>query len=60
MVQLDATRKFIRVLYLNTFRASICQSSGEQCIELLHLMCSTGIAGCGWVELDRQLCALWR
>jgi hypothetical protein len=59
MIQLDATHtKFIRVLYLNMFRASIYPSSGEQCSELPLMMCSTGIAGCGRVELGRQLCAM--
>jgi hypothetical protein len=52
--------KFIRVLYLNMFRASICPTSGEQCIDLPRMMCSTAVAGCGCVELGRQLCALWR
>jgi hypothetical protein len=41
-VKPDATHKtFIGVLYLNMFRASICSSSGEQCIELPHMMRST-------------------
>jgi hypothetical protein len=40
------------------FRASICPSSGVQSKELPHMVCSTVIAGCGRIELGRQLCAL--
>jgi hypothetical protein len=48
MFQLDATHmKFIRVLYLNMFWASICPPSGEQCNELPHMKYNTAIAGCG-------------
>jgi hypothetical protein len=48
MVQLDATHmKFIGVFHFNMFQVSICPSSGDQCIELPHMMCSTAVAGCG-------------
>jgi len=40
------------------FRASLCQSSGEQGLVLLHMVFCTGCAGCGCVELVRKLCAL--
>src|SRR5215468_7529738 len=43
---------------IKMFWASICTSSGEQCSELPHMMCSTVIVGCGRVELGCQMCAL--
>ena len=39
------------------FRASLCQSLGEQDRVLLHMVFCTGCAGCGCVELGRKLCA---
>ena len=44
--------------YLNTFRASLCPSSGEQDRVLLHMVFCTGCGGCDCVELGRKLCAL--
>ena len=40
------------------FRASLCPSSGEQDRVLPHMVFCTGCAGCGCVELRRELCAL--
>jgi len=40
------------------FRASLCPSSGEQDSVLPHMVFCTGCAGCGCVELGRELCAL--
>jgi len=42
---------------LKMFRASLCPSSGEQDRVLLCIVFCTGCAGCGCVELGRQLCA---
>jgi hypothetical protein len=39
------------------FWASLCPSSGEQDRVLLHMVFCTGCAGCGCVELGRNLCA---
>jgi hypothetical protein len=36
------------------FRASVYPSSGVQCSELPHMVCSTGIAGCGRI-VEKQL-----
>jgi len=38
-------------LYLNTFRASLCPSSGEQDRVLLHMVFCNGCASCDCVEL---------
>ena len=46
--------------YLNTFRASLCPSSGEQECALPHTVFCAGCDGCGCVELGRELCALWK
>ena len=46
--------------YFNMFRASLCPSSGEQECALPHMVFCTGCAGCGCVELGRELCALWK
>jgi len=43
--------KFISVVYLNMFWASLCPSSGEQ----EHMVFCTGCAGRGRVELGRKL-----
>jgi len=40
------------------FRASLCPSSGEQDRVPPHMVFCTGCAGCGCVELGRELCAL--
>ena len=40
------------------FRASLCQSSGEQDRVLLRMVFCTGCAGRGCVELGRKLCVL--
>ena len=44
--------------YLNMFRSSLCPSSGEQDCVLPHMVFCTFCAGCGCVELGRELCAL--
>ena len=41
--------------YLNMFRAPLCPSSGEQDCVLPHMVFCTGCAGCGFVELGREL-----
>ena len=37
------------------FRASLCPSSGDQDYVLLRMVLYTGCAGCGCVELEREL-----
>jgi len=39
-------------------QTSLCPSSGEQDRLLPHMVFCTGCAGCGCVELRRELCAL--
>jgi len=39
-------------------RAPLCPSSEEQDCVLLHMVFCIGCAGCGCVELERELCAL--
>ena len=59
--QQDATNPmFIIKIYLNMFRASLRPSSGEQERALPHMVLCTGCDGCGYVELGRELCALWK
>ena len=43
--------------FLNMFWASLCPSSGEQDRVLLHVVCCSGSAGCGWQRLWGA--ALW-
>jgi len=40
------------------FRASLCPTSGEKDCVLPHMVFCTGCAGCGCVQLGRELCAL--
>ena len=44
----------LSIVYLNTFRAPLCPSSGEQDCVLPHMVFCTGCAGCGCVELRRR------
>ena len=54
--QQDATNlMFLSNNYLNIFRASLCPPSGEQECALPHMLFCTGCAGCGCVELGREL-----
>ena len=46
---------FLSNNYLNMFRASLCPPSGEQECALPHMLFCTGCAGCGCVELGREL-----
>jgi len=41
------------------FCASLCPSSGEQDCVLPHMVFCTGCAGCGCMQLGRELCALY-
>jgi len=54
--KMQLIRCLLSNFYLNMFRASLCQSSGEQDRVLLHMVFCTGCAGCGCVELGRKLC----
>ena len=47
--QQDATNRYFFINFcLNMFRASLCPTSGETKALLLHLVCCSGSAGCGW------------
>jgi CO dehydrogenase/acetyl-CoA synthase beta subunit len=47
----EDSRSLISNFYLNTFRASLCPSSGQQDRVLLRMVFCTGCAGCGCVDL---------
>ena len=57
--KMQLIRCLLSNFYLNTFRASLCPSSGEQECALPYMVFCTGCGGCGCVELGRELCALF-